>query len=363
MNKLLICLIIVGLAGCRKRKDPDPISLSARQIALASIGQKTATTGLVDFQTSVNNLRASITSYTNDSGNANKLYQLHNLYLWTALSWKQVATFTFGPIDQQFVLTNVYGPIDPSAIENAISKKGNVIDSTYMSTLGPGYRGLVAIEYLIFGTDKLDNKEVITAFSSENKQRVEYLRTLGNDLQKNADLMAVAWSRGGKGYVSTFATATGDDRNSSLALLVDGMVRQLARLKDESIGLPMGIKNGGIPQPELVDGKYSNKSIDLLLAEITGITRIFIGSDVPGGDGKGIMHLLDDANVQYNNETLSNSISKQIAIVEKSAVTIGIPLSEAVESKKPDVSNLYIELDKLRTMIDVEVRKGLGLRS
>ena len=362
MNKLLICFIIVGLAGCRKKEAPDPISLSAREIALASIGQNTATIGLVDFQTSVNNLRASITSYTNDPSNADKLYQLHNLYLWTALSWKQVATFTFGPIDQQFVLSNVYGPIDPSAIENAISKKGNIVDSTYMSTLGPGYRGLVAIEYLIYGTNKLDNKEVIAAFSDENKQRVEYLRALGNDLQNNADLMAVAWSRGGKGYVGTFASATGDDRNSSLALLVDGMVRQLARLKDESIGLPMGLKNGGIPQPELVDGKYSNKSIDLLLAEIKGITKIFIGSNVPGGDGKGIIHLLDDANVQYNNDTLSSLISKQIIKVNESAVAIGIPLSEAVESKKADVNNLYVELNKFKTMIDVGVRKGMNLK-
>lgn len=362
MNKLLICLMIVVLAGCRNKEDLDPISLSAREVALASIGQNVATTGLVDFQTSVNNLRASITTYTNDPDNANKLYQLHNLYLWTALSWKQVATFTFGPIDQQFVLSNVYGRIDPSAIENAISKKGNVIDSTYMSTLGPGYKGLVAIEYLIFGTNKLDNKEVIAAFIDENKQRVDYLRALGNDLQKNADLMAVAWSRGGKGYVSTFASATGDDRNSSMALLVDSMVDQLARLKDESIGLPMGLKNGGIPQPKLVDGKYSNKSIDLLLAEIKGITKIFIGSDVPGGDGKGIIHLLDDANIQYNNDTLSSSISKQIIKVNESAVTIGIPLSEAVESKKADVNKLYVELDKFKTMIDVGVRKGINLK-
>ena len=65
-------------------------------------------------------------------------------------------------------------------------KKENIVDSTYMSTLGPGYRGLVAIEYLIYGTNKLDNKEVIAAFSDENKQRVEYLRALGNDLQNNA---------------------------------------------------------------------------------------------------------------------------------------------------------------------------------
>lgn len=240
MKRLLICFIIVAMVGCRKKEDPNPLRLSDRQLTLAAIGQNTATVGLVDFQTSVNNLGTSIRSYANDPGNSNKLYQLRTLYLWTALTWKQVATFTFGPIDQPFVLTNVYGPIDPSAIEGAVSKKGNVIDSTYMSTLQPGYKGLVAIEYLIFGTDKLDNKEVIAAFSNEDGQRVEYLRAMGSDLQKNADQMAVAWSRGGRGYVDEFASATGDDRNSSLGLLVDGVVRQLARLKEESVGLPMG---------------------------------------------------------------------------------------------------------------------------
>lgn len=364
MKKLFICFIIIGVAACRKSVDPNPKDLSVRELALISIGQNTATTGLVDFQTSVNNLRASISSYTNDPGSANKLYQLQTLYLWTAFSWKQVATFTFGPFDQRFVSTNVYGPVDTTSIEGVISKKGNIIDSTYLSTLGPGYKGLVAIEYLIFGINRLDNREVLAAFSGENNQRIEYLRSLGKDLQRNADFMAVEWSRGGKGYVATFASATGNDRNSSMALLVDGMVGQLSKLIDESIGLPMGIRHQGVPQPNLVDGRYSNKSIDLLNAEIKGIAKIILGLYSPGiqdVQGIGLNQELDAVNARYGDMKLTNAISLQIINIEKSATAIGLPLSEAVVSKKQEVSSLYSELSKLRTLIDVEVRRGLNL--
>lgn len=100
----------------------------------------------------------------------------------------------------------------------------------------------------------------------------------------------------------------------------------------------------------------------MLIAEIRGIAKIFAGMDGSKELGVGINQLLYVADARYGTQQLAEAILEQIAIVNKKAAAIGIPLSEAVESKKPDVNSLHVELDKLQTLIDVEVRKALHLK-
>ncbi len=365
----VLFLIFLWIGGCSKKGDPDPqpLSRSQRQIVLNSIGNQLITGGFVDFQTSVNNLRYQVEQFKKDLVSHQKLNDVKGAWLQCAVAWKRVSLFTFGPVDESFVTAGIYGLPDTDGIETLITGSLDPIDSIYVRGLGPGYQGLQAVEYLLYGRG--DNQATINLFTREgsNGRRLAYLEALGAVLQAYADQALMGWSRGGENYVAAFIAADGSGQDASLGKIVYKMVDLVALMRKERLGRPKGIYDNGIPQPGAVDGKYSNKSLELFRAELEALAAAFTGvrdshsSSV--GSASGILMLLEIVAKESDSESVAPLITAQLSTIYSQSMSINEPLKDALVSQPQQVDELYKAVEKLETLMLEEMMQALHYKN
>lgn len=350
---------IMLVVACKDRENVSPINLSDRQIVLNSIGNEAITPGFVDLQTSFNALRHEVKSFTDDSTNVEKLLHLRDQWLRTTIQWKILSVFSFGPVDENYLRTNLMTPINSQAIDQILSQTNHSIDSAYVRTLPSDRKGLGAVEYLIFGNDPTNYTRILNTFTAQ-KSKTAFLRELCDDMQKHVDFVLLKWSRAGEAYVDTFIGNDGDGASSSLALLQYAVSSQIYVARERLVSA-LTLRKDDF-RPDLIEAPYSKKSFDLLKAEIAAIQAIFTGRPISSADSRGFNWLLDKVNARKDGELVSVLVMRQFGIVSARINGINLPLSEVVLSNPAAVSELLTEIDKLKGLIDNEVKVNLHLR-
>lgn len=355
MKNFFTILILLTLpAGCKK--DPEPVrDISTRTAVLNNIGQNVIVTNFVSFQAASHGLSEAIASYVADSASLTKLSVLQNAWLATAIAWKHCALFTFGPLNDDFSTRYIDSRANPAAIEQFITDTSIPIVNATILPLPRDSRGLNALEYLIYGTDSGDKQAVIGAFTGSNGQRrCTFLRALGKDLIDKADVLLLNWSRAAYNYVTEFAGATGNEKTASIPVLVNRLITYTAALRENRIGLPLGILNGK-PAPELVDGRFSNESHILLLAELESIYSVLSGNftALSNTGGPGIYKLL--APDKTTEDDLIKRIDSQFNTIATISAKIAKPLSASLVSNPAAVKELYNALGNLVTTLETDL--------
>jgi len=362
MHRYILLLCIFIISGCKKKDDPSPISISDRQLVLNNIGQNVAIRSFLDLQTAANSLRSYANTYIDDSTNMQKLLVLQRRWLDVAVAWKHASLYSFGPIENELLRSKIYTPANITGIESVISQGKPEFDVSYMNTLSPALKGLSAIEYLIYGSRDENNNAVLNSFESGGFQRTAYLRALCIDLLDQANLLMYKWSTGGEGYLTKFVASDGSGRSSSISMVAESMIEFISLIKNERIGGPKGVKNAGVPQPELVDGKYSDESVVLLRAEVQSLHNSFTGVKMGTTAINGINFLLDKAGAKSGDEMLSKKITDLFQSIYSKMEVITVPLSQAVVTRPAQVSELYGEVDKLEVLMKDDMMKNLYLK-
>jgi predicted lipoprotein len=268
--------------------------------------------------------------------------------------------FAFGPLDPQFVSLNIYSQIDTASINEHLRKSNAEIDTIYINNLPSNCKGFIAIEYLLYGSFPSNSETVRDSFIRQ-PQRASYLRAVCDVLQNQVNLIMWRWSRGGNNDVDKFIRADGNDQNSSLNILVASMVQHVRKVANEQLAAPLGMTNGGIPQPELVDGRFSGESMAFIAAEIKSVENVLTGLPTLTVGTGGINTLLDKAEAKIENEPLSEALLRQIAIIYNKIGSIDTSLSVAVVKNTDQVSDLQREVVKLKSMIEINVINSLYL--
>lgn len=363
IQKLAIIYFTLLILSCRKPEEVDPISLSDRQRVLNSIGSNVITAGFLQFQMDALGLKINAEQFINDPVSHQKLNNLKSAWIRCALTWKRASLFAFGPVDAQFILEGIYSPPDVAGIENLISNGSTVIDSSYVSGLGSGYKGILAIEYLIYRNSKGNSSEIIDSFTvhSNGGRRLAYLKALVASLQHYSNQTLIRWSRGGENYVQTFILSDGNDQNSSIGILVGRMGQLASEVRTERVGRPNGLFNNGIPQPDALDGKLSDESLALLSGEIDAIQSAFLGFRNASTNAVGVNHLLNIVANSTSRESLGLVISNQIDTVYARIRSIKTPMSHALVSNQFLITDLYKEIEILDKLINNEMREALKL--
>ena len=355
MKNFFIILILLSLpAGCKNEPEPV-IDIPTRTAVLNNIGQNLVVTNFVSFQTASNGLSEAIASYVADSTSVTKLAVLQNAWLAAAIAWKHSALFTFGPLNDDFSTRYIDSRANPEAIEQFIANTSIPIVNATILPLPRDSRGLNALEYLIYGTNSGDKQAVIATFSGSNGQRrCTFLRALGKDLIDKADVLLLNWSRAAYNYVTAFADATGNEKTASIPVLVNRLITCTATLRENRIGLPLGIKTGK-PAPELVDGRFSNESHMLLLAELESIYSVLSGNlaALDNTGGPGIYQLLTPG--ETAEDDLIKRIDSQFNTLAAVSAGIAKPLSASVVSNPAAVKELYDAIGNLVTMLETDL--------
>jgi len=274
--------------------------------------------------------------------------------------WKQNDVVAFGPFREQ---PWRLGPkIDFFPVREDTIAENLAIDEPFtlerVSALGTASRGLGTIEYLIFDTEGLET--VLARFEGDNRaRRCEYVVALAQDLQVNANDMVDAWSPSGDDYLGNLVSsgepgtqfasireATNEIVNRMLFVVDDIRVRRLGR--------PLGLDSGGQTRPDQLESRYSDHSIEDILATLNGLENLYRG-EFTGSTGMGIQDW-----VEARNRALASAVLDEIGRTRAAVQEIPEPLRLAIEENPGAVRNAVdVGLD-LRNIIGVDVVNALG---
>jgi predicted lipoprotein len=355
---LSICMAVMA---CSSKDNPDPSDDTERVAMLTNVGTNVIIPSFEAFQAASAELSTAAIAYAGDTKNLTKFQTLKYTWFNAALAWKTASVFTQGPIENEFLSSSIYfTTTNYTGIEKAISQPGRAIDNDYIESLGAPLKGIPAIEYLLF--NDAGEGAVIGGYTGINgAARGNYLKALAENLKKQADNIVAKWKPGQGDYLKTFVAADGRDINSSFGILSNKMIDLVYTMKDERLGAPIGKRNNGTPQPNLVDGKLSGTSLPFLKAELQSVENAFTGKSLKGIDGKGIDDILDKSGAKSGEILLSKKIKDQIATVKAKLDLINSPLSTAVTAQKDLVGTAYDEVKKLQVMMEVDMINNLGV--
>ncbi|PHI21863.1 hypothetical protein CEQ90_00830 [Lewinellaceae bacterium SD302] len=192
-------------------------------------------------------------------------------------------------------------------------------------------RGLPALEYLFFS---LEDDLLIAIFENRNynAQSRAYLRFVVESMQEAVATVADAWN--GE-YRTTFIANTGTAAGGSLSQIINALNEHWENTKRDRLGIPAGIATLGITNPETVEGRYLDNSLELLQLAILGNQRMF---------QTGLDDNLDAIDAEKDGEPLRELINDQYLAGQNAVNEIEGSLAIAVDESPELVADAYAEL-------------------
>jgi len=364
MKKIFINIsVITCIWACSKTVDPvDNFNSFDRKLMLTNLGNNVIIPSFEVFYQKSDALDLAVIAYTADVKNEQKLVATQQAWVEMAKAWKLASVFKQGPIEDEFLLSNIDFSSKGSYLNVTLLEKiitdGTTIDNAYIEGKGGTVKGIHAIEYMIFDKSKVNSNTIAGYTGINGVKRTDYLKALSINLKNQAKLIVDGWKNG---YVLTFINADGRDINSTLGILSNKLIDLIYTVRDERIGAPKGNRNNGVPQPDLSESALSDLSITLVINELKGIERAFLGKTPTGIDGIGLDDLLDKLEAKSGDKLLSTKIKTQFATVYAKLNAIPNPLPIAVVNNKPEVQAAYEEIKRLQVMMEVDMINNLGV--
>lgn len=291
---------------------------------------------------------------------SSSLSELQDQWSTARAAWKQTETINFGPyVEQPWRLGPKIDswPVREDTIEENLARE-EPLTFEAVSQLGASSRGLPALEYLIFDPDgaglALEKFE-----QSETEQRCEYTAALAEDVRVNAEAMVQAWSPEGEDYLGDLL-ASGEPGAPFMSIrdaaneIVNRMLFLTESIMRGKLGKPLGLESGGEPRPSLVESKYSEHSIEDILANLEGLENLYRGR-YAGRRGIGVQLW-----VRWHSPELDSAMLRAITETRWAVEAIPEPLSQSVIHEDELVQAAYDQVRELRNTIGVDVVNTLA---
>ncbi len=326
---------------------------------LVNLGENIILPSYQQLATAVNSLDSSIGDF-NSSPNATKLGNVQALFKTAYVAWQSASEYDyFGPAStNQPVLSalNVW-PTNATLIDSNIRINSDNVN-TFANTAAKGFP---ALDYLLFGA----GGNTLTNYTSdaEAANRKSYLAAVSADIKTESNAVLTAWSASGSNYINTFITGSGNSVSSSLGLLINSMDQDFEILKNDRLGIPLGLIPVGVTSPVLpqeVEAYYSGISAQLALAQLKAVQGIFLGNSVKG-NGLGLITYLVNAKAQYNGGLLSDSITAAFTLDVTDLQAVPDPLSQTIQSNPASAQAAFNESQKLVALLKTDMPSALGV--
>lgn len=261
-------------------------------------------------------------------------------------SIQQTESHILGPAtDNGSVLANrlngfTAGSLSTCGIDQAVVLASEQTDFDTTSR-AVNQRGIGTLEYLLFNTDLSHScpSQIIETQNwndrpeTERKRlRCEYALLIADDIEDAAETLVMAWERDEGNYRSTFLNPL--NSADSLESLSDAMFFIELDVKDNKLGIPLGINSGcsAISCPERVESPYSQTSLQNIRTNILAFERM-----LTGGDGLGFDDIITEAGVSDLNTRFFAHIDAALASID------GQPMSLADQAQTIADENLETE--------------------
>ena len=355
---LLLILLAIGFS-CSKSgggSNGGSSNTGSGDTILLNIGNNIILPSYQSLTVSVTSMDSAITDF-NASPSATKFANVQSLFKTAYVAWEGASAYDyFGPAaNAQPVLSglNIF-PTATTVIDGNISS-GNFNVNTFANTAAKGFP---ALDYLLFGGG-------LTNYTTDAgaANRKQYLAAVSADIKTEVSAVFNAWSAGGGNYIATFVKGTGNSVSSSLGLLINSLDEDFEILKNDRLGIPLGMIPVGTTSPVLpkeVEAYYSGISVQLALAQLKAIQGIYLGT-AGSGKGLGLVTYLVNAKAQYNGGQLSDTITAAFAQDVTDLQAVPDPLSQTIQSNPSGAIAAFSQSQKLVALLKTDMPSALGV--
>lgn len=359
-NILKYVAIVVGavlLISCETKtgKETDLINSYNRTELLNNVGKLCIMPAYNSYYSSVVKMEMDFSSFVQNPKNTS-LETLRTSWELCLLSWQEIAFLEFGPAADISLRsqTNLF-PVDTSLINSNV-KLGNsnlAIASNFAA------KGLQTIDYLLFHPDY--NDAALLTYLSSNES-VKYLEKVIIDLKENAKYVNDQW----RTYINLFISNSESNADgTSMSNIVNALsIHFEANVRKGKIGIPSGVFNGFSQQvmPAHTEAYFSGKSLVFARKSMDAIEKFYKGvSYANNNDGEGLDDYLNYVEAKKGSEFLDELIKSQFTAIGTALSALNDPLSAEVLNNKEGVSNCYQEMQKMVSLIKVDLTSSLGV--
>lgn len=226
------------------------------------------------------------------------------------------------------------------------------LDAAFVQNIGSSSKGLPTLEYFIFVEDALTQL-------TESQNRMDYAVGAATDVKRVAEELVMQWTPEAGGFADRFIAADGEVSSvrSAVSMLSNEMIAELEDVSRFWIGGPLGFRDGGDPQPDLVEAFYSGTSVDKLIANVEGFQMALNGL----GDSPSLADYLDFLGAEYDGVPMSEAINIQAETVITALQAIESPLQVAVIEEPGAVNVAYDEGVALLQLVKTDMASQLGI--
>ncbi|NQZ08292.1 MAG: imelysin family protein [Algicola sp.] len=295
---------------------------------------------------------------------------------WKTLSavWQQAEMMQIGPLsaNQHALRNTIYSwpVVSACGVDQDVVyfQQGNINGTQYqISQRTDTRRGIDALEHLLFSQNlnhscngnvgplgdwniRTDMERMIA--------RCDFAIVVADDINQNATTLVNAWS-GDSGYAAKLKSAgeNGSDFETSLQgvnAISDAMFYLDSVTKDGKLGKPLGKKDNSCANavcPSDVESALSAQSVEHIVANVVGFSKLFYGSQSGLADGEGVG--FDDYLIAVGDEQTALRITQGLLEMQQLADQLQMPLAELLVTDAAQVEALYARIkvvtDEMKT--------------
>jgi predicted lipoprotein len=299
----------------------------------------------------------------NANPTSTKLSNLQTLFKTAYTAWQSASPYDYlGPASgaQPPLLSINIFPVTTSQVDSNISKNNDNVN-TFVNTVAKGFP---ALDYLLFGTD---NVTLLTDYTTDflAANRRAYLAAVAVDIKTEANAVYFQWSAGSGNYINTFVNGTGTSVSGSLGLLLNSLDQDFEVLKNDRLGIPLGLIPVGssLPlAPTEVEAYYSGISLQLAIKQLKTIQGIYLGT-AQQGNGLGLNTYLTHAeqqnNLRYHGGLLSDTIKTDFTLALSELQAVPNPLSANLSNSNATAA--FATIQQLVTLLKTDMPSDIGV--
>lgn len=212
--------------------------------------------------------------------------------------------FHLGPARDEFIQGDLdFWPVRPDSIEASLAAAPATIDATWVATQGTSSKGFPAIEYLLFGDDA----------TSTDPRRCAYASAIASDLVRQTARLRDAWEPEGASDSTTLTeeSAAYPMLHDAVSALYNAIFSAAEAIKVRKIGNPQGRETALVPQPDQVESRFSDASVDDMIFAMRAVRSVFTGTR---GDRDGLG--IEDALAEVRPDAVPDVLAKIDAAIE-----------------------------------------------
>jgi predicted lipoprotein len=361
MRSAALVFVSVLVAACSSDdKDPPPTPGPDPQLVLRDLGDVVIVPVYREFHARSQELTTAARALCQAPA-APGLDAVQDAWLAARGPWKRSEAFGFGPVVDLRTDTAVdFWPIRVTSIEAELVKTDPVPEG-YASSLGDTVKGLPVLEYILFDPDGGDAAVLARLSDASGPTRTcAYAVALAVDIEARALALVDAWDPAKGDFAGELARAgMGSEIYPERARAINAVVNAFVQLVQEVEGIklatPLGLRNGGEPQPQSAESWRSDSSRQDILDNLAGVRSMYMTSY---GERTGVS--FHDA-VAALDADLDAAIVAQLDATEAAVAAIALPLDQAVIDT-PEVVNAAFESTKeLFRLMAVDMVTVLGV--